>query len=277
MAERLARAGHELRVHDLRAQAMAEATARFGGEAVNSPAEAAAQSEAVVISVTGPDADSEVMLGAKGILAGARGGLIVADTTTVSVPMSRKHAQLCSEKNIEYLDAPISASQRGEGAGTLTIMVGGERRAFEQALSLLRCIGPRVHHVGPSGCGTAIKLINQSILVAYMAAFAEGLARGESMGIALDALLDVLDTSAAGSPTASTKYDEIRGRSNKRFPIDNAIGYLRLTNEGDSPCVTQTPVLDAALRSLQNAAQAGLGGEDVIVARHAYLDKKPRA
>ena len=60
------------------------------------------------------------MMGANGILAGARPGLTVVDTTTISVSMSRKHAQLCREKNIDYLDAPVSASQRDETAGTLT-------------------------------------------------------------------------------------------------------------------------------------------------------------
>ena len=270
MAQRLAQGGHELFVFDIRDEAMREAAARCGARAVRSPAEAAAAADAVVISVPGPKEDVEVMLGAQGVLAGARAGLLVVDATTVTVKLSRDHAARCRERRVDHLDAPVSVAQRPDITGTLTVMAGGERSAFERARSILECMGSRVHHVGASGAGTAVKLINQSILVAYMAAFAEGLARGEALGIPRDLILDILDPSAAGSPVIATKYDEIRGRSDKRFAVDSAVRYLAMAQESAQQLWLDTPVLDAALASLRAAAGEGLGADDLIVARHRY-------
>ena len=165
-------------------------------------------------------------------------------------------------------------AEQNHAGGNRTVMVGGDREAFVRALPLLELIATHVHYVGASGFGTAAKLINQSIYVTYLAAFAEGLALGERSGLGRDILLDVLSTSAAGSPRIASKFDEIRGLSADRFAIGSALRYLALGQEAFPHVASLTPVINAAMASLRDAAALGLGGEDIIVARHRYLNGK---
>jgi 3-hydroxyisobutyrate dehydrogenase-like beta-hydroxyacid dehydrogenase len=273
ICRKLADAGHDLIVHDVEPQSVARALSIEGAHQASCPAETAAQSEAVMISVPGPAEDAEVMLGPSGVLAGARAGLLIVDTTTSAVAQSRDLARQAAERGLDYLDAPMSIAQQGDAAETLTIMTGGEPRAFERARPLLECFATHVRHVGPSGSGTAIKLINQAIYVTYLAAFAEGLALGERAGFTRDVPLDVLATSAAGNPRIAGKYGEIRGLSNDRFAIDSALRYLGLGREAFSNIGPATPTIDAATASLGAASKLGLGEKDVIVARHDYLSR----
>jgi len=85
-------------------------------------------------------------------------------------------------------------------SGTLAVMVGGTEDAFERARPVLSCIGKDLFHLGPSGSGNVVKLIVQMIYLPYVAAFCEGLALGEKMGIPFDRLFSVLIKSSAGQP-----------------------------------------------------------------------------
>ncbi len=277
MARNLAKAGYGLSLFDIRADLAASLGAALGARALSSPAEVAQHSDLVVLSLPGFAQVGAVMLGPQGILAGAARGLIVADTTTAGVDESRELAMQSARAGVQYLDAPVSGAPIGitaAEAGTLTVMVGGDAAAFASARPVLAAIGANVRWVGASGNGSAIKLINQAIYVAYMAAFAEGLALGEELGIQLDALLDVLGTSAAGNPTISTKYEELKGLSSKAFAIDSALGYLELVEHACRDSAHATPIFDAARASLRRASQQFLGKADLIVARNAYLSKK---
>jgi 3-hydroxyisobutyrate dehydrogenase-like beta-hydroxyacid dehydrogenase len=110
--------------------------------------------------------------------------------------------------------------------------------------------------------------------VTYLAAFAGGLALGERSGLGRDILLDVLSTSAAGSLRIVSKFDKIRGLFADRFAIDGALGSLVLGQEAFPPIAHVAPVINPAMASLRDAAARGVGGEDIIVARHKYLTEK---
>lgn len=271
MAGNLAKAGHELSVLDVRQEAVEAAQRAYGAATVASPAEMAARADAVLISVPGPDEDALVMLAPDGVLAGARPGLLVIDATTITLPQTRDLAQHCAKRGVDYLDAPVSGGPHGAADGTLTVMVGGEPTVFERALPILKSIGSNIQLVGPSGCGTAIKLINQAVYVSYMSAFAEGLTLGEAVGIPLETLLDVLGSSAAGHPMIATKYDEIRGVAQTGFAIERALLFMDLAQGAFCDIGCTTPVIDAATASLKQALQRGIGAEDLIVARNKYL------
>jgi 3-hydroxyisobutyrate dehydrogenase-like beta-hydroxyacid dehydrogenase len=152
-------------------------------------------------------------------------------------------------------------------------MAGGDEATFTRALPVLHSIGSNIRLIGPSGCGTAIKLINQAIYVSYMSAFAEGLALGEAVGISLDTLLDVLGSSAAGHPMIRTKYDEIRGVAKTGFAVERAMLFMDLARDSFDGANIATPVVDAAARSLREALHRGLHAKDIIVARNEYLTK----
>jgi 3-hydroxyisobutyrate dehydrogenase-like beta-hydroxyacid dehydrogenase len=273
MSRNLAKAGHELMVFDVSTGAM-QAMADAGAVTARSPRELAAQADAIIISVPGPEENHDVLLGADGILAGARPGLLVIDTTTITVDQSRKMMRLCRDKRVDYLESPVSGAPHGAVAGTLTVMVGGDPVTFERALPILKCIGSNIKLIGPSGCGMALKLINQAVYVSYMSIFAEGLALGEKVGIPLETMLDVLGSSAAGHPMIATKYDEIRGLKKTGFAIERCMLFMDLTRQSFAAEDVAMPVVSAATSSLERALALGVGGEDIIVARNKYL-KKP--
>lgn len=267
MCRGLAAHGHELVVFDLNAAAVDEFTKTHGASSALSVADVAARCEAMMISVPGPAEDETVMLGAHGVLAGARPGLLVLDATTIGVPQARRFAQRAAAAGVVYLDTPVSIIRPIGGTPTLTFMVGGDSAGFERALPILSALASNVRHLGPSGSGSAAKLLNQAIYVGYMTLFGEALVLAEKEGVALDPLLDVLGTSSAGIPNIVAKYDEIRGRSQNRFAIESALKYLDLTSEA-FPASSEAPVLHAASESLRAASAAGFGGDDLVVARH---------
>lgn len=266
MCRSLAGQGHELIVFDVSSDAIRDAEKTHGAVGAGSVAEVAAQSDALMISVPGPAQDEEVMLGAKGVLAGARAGQLVLDATTIGVPLARRFAERAAVAGVAYLDTPVSIIRPVGGVPEMTFMVGGNPGDFERARPILQGIAPHVSHVGPSGAGSAAKLLNQAIYVGYMTMFAEALVLAAELGIRLDPLLDVLGTSSAGIPNIVAKYDEIRGLSDNRFAIDSALAYLDLTEEA-FPGARSAPVLSATVASLRAASLAGSGGDDLVAAR----------
>lgn len=270
MARNIAAAGHELFVNDVRADAC-DRLAADGATVIATPAAVARHSETVLISVPGPVEAKDVMSGPDGLLAGLGKGMLVIDTTTISPRQSKEHARQCAETGTDYLDSPVSGGQHGAEAGDLTAMVGGGDAAYARALPILRCVATEITHIGPSGSASAIKLINQVIYIAYMAAFAEGLALGEDHGLSVDTMLDVLGTSAAGHEMMSTKYDEIRGLSDAPgFPVNRALLFCDLNEDACADFGYTTPVLEAVSAALRRADALGHGGDDVIRARRLY-------
>ena len=271
MARNIGAAGHSLVVYDVRPEARDTAIA-FGATALANPAEIARRSEVVLISVPGPAEVEAVMSGSDGVFAGAGTNLLLIDMTTIGPQQSRENAQRGGEMNIFYIDAPVSGGQHGAVAGTLTVMVGGDQDAYQRALPVLECVASKVRHIGPSGSGSAIKLLNQAIYVSYMAAFAEGLTLGEDMGLSVETMLDVFETSAAGHAMMATKYDDIRNAvSRPGFPIRNALMFLDLTQQAAEDIECASPVFASVAEAFRGATQRGLGEDDIIVTRAKYL------
>jgi 3-hydroxyisobutyrate dehydrogenase-like beta-hydroxyacid dehydrogenase len=268
MSQSLAQAGHELVLCDARPEVAASLAESYRGRTAGTPAEVARTCEAVVLSLPGPAESESVIAGPDGILTGAAPGFLVVDMSTNTLAYSRDMGRRAADRGVPYLDAPVS---RGNGTGTLTVMVGGDERAFERARPLLEAIAATVCRVGASGSGTAAKLVNQAVYVAYMAAFAEGLSLAESFGIPLEAALTVLGRASAGDPLITTKYPEIRGQSDQRFPVVNALRYLDAVEEAFGTLDSARPVIEAAASSLRNAVARGVGGDDIVVARRRYL------
>lgn len=270
MARNIVKKGHSLVVCDLNAGAVAGLTG-LGATAAATPAQLAAQVDAVMLSLPNEAADEAVLWSADGLFAKPGKSLLVIDMTTLSVERSKDYAARVKQAGGAYVEAPISGGPVGAAAGTLAVMAAGEPGAVEKARVLLDCIATSVVHVGPAGSGTAIKLINQMIYVSYMAAFAEGLALGEALGMPLETLLGVLGPSMAGRPVIENKFDEIRGLAKTGFPTKNALHYLDLAAKDFATVPSMTPVIDAARASLTEAVRRGVTMEDLMVARKKYL------
>lgn len=200
MVRNLAKAGFPLTVMT-RTPGKAEAFARevSGVRAAASAEEVGRDSDVVVSSVPDSPEVEQVHLGEKGTAAGAAGGAIVIDTSTIAAEAARSIAQRLSQKGISLLDAPVSGGQKGAIEGTLTFFVGGDAAALEKARPVFEAMGKRITHLGPSGAGQLGKAANQILVGINLMAVSEALAFAKKAGLPLPALHEALTAGAANS------------------------------------------------------------------------------
>jgi 2-hydroxy-3-oxopropionate reductase len=197
MAKNILKAGYPVVVHNRSHPGVDELVAA-GASAARSPAAVARQTD-IVITMLPDSPDVElVALGADGILSAARPGQVIVDMSTIAPTVSRRIAVAAQEKGCAMLDAPVSGSDKGAAAGTLSIMVGGDDEVVARCKPLLSAMG-KVVHVGPSGMGTTVKLCNQIVGMLTMMAVSEGLLMGARAGADLNRLIEAMSGGAARS------------------------------------------------------------------------------
>jgi len=191
MAASLLKAGHVLKVKDLRREVANELIAAGAQWAQD----VAADADIVFTSVPGP---AEVEAVAKEILASAKPGTAWFDLSTNSPDMVRKIHGLCAHKGVQFLDAPVSGGPKGAQSGKLAIMVGGDRATYERCLPVIRAIGDQPFHVGEAGAGTVAKLAHNVSSFMVQTALAEAFTLGVKAGVEPVALLRALRQGATG-------------------------------------------------------------------------------
>lgn len=206
MARALLRAGFPLTVFNRtahRALLLGEA----GATVVESPAEVAARSEAVITMVADGRALSDVLAGEQGLLAKPHPGLVIVDMSTVGPDAARRAAHEAQGRGATLLDAPVSGSVPAAEAATLTTIVGGDREAFERIRPVLAAMTRTQLWLGPSGAGAAMKLALNGLIAATNQAIAEALVVAERSGIERNMAYDAIAASAVHSPFVDYKRD----------------------------------------------------------------------
>ncbi|MES9778658.1 NAD(P)-dependent oxidoreductase [Bacillus velezensis] len=154
----------------------------------------------IIITMVGYPSDVEdIYLGENGILRHAKEGTFVIDMTTSKPSLAKKIAEQAKEKSIHALDAPVSGGDIGARNGTLAIMAGGEKEAFEACLPLFSVMGENIQYQGPAGSGQHTKMCNQIAIAAGMVGVAEAMAYAEKSGLNPEQVLKSITTGAAGS------------------------------------------------------------------------------
>ena len=162
--------------------------------------QAVAQHADVVFTMVGfPDDLREIVLGPAGTLAGAGHGTILVDMTTSEPSLAREIYEAARARGVASLDAPVSGGDVGARAAGLSIMVGGDRDAFERVAPLLRCLGATIVHQGPAGAGQHTKMVNQILVASGMVAVSEALLYAHQAGLDLPTVLQSVSGGAAGS------------------------------------------------------------------------------
>lgn len=197
MATHLLRAGATMTVRDLDPDAV-ERLAEFGAEVADSPA-AVGRAADVVFVMLHPDPVEAVIAGPDGVLDGIAQGGIIIDNGNSNPTVSRCLAETCAARGVTFLDAGASGGPAGAAAGTLAVMVGGDRAAYERCVPLFRSFGNEVAHLGPSGSGHLAKIVNNMIVGMTSAVVSEALAFAEANGLAMPDLIRVIATGAARS------------------------------------------------------------------------------
>lgn len=182
MAANLLKAGFPLVVHNRSAAAVEELTTA-GAAAADSPKDVALQADVVITMLPDSPDVERVALGADGILAGLRSGMLLIDMSTISPAMSKQIAESFAQKGVLSLDAPVSGGDVGAKQGTLSIMVGGPQEAFDRARPILEVMGKNIVHIGETGAGQVTKACNQIVVAITIQAVAEAMTLAAKAGV----------------------------------------------------------------------------------------------
>lgn len=198
MAGHVLDAGFAMHVFN-RSRGKADALVAKGARWHDSAGDVAAAAD-VVITMVGYPRDVEALyLGAEGIVARARPGTILIDMTTSSPELAERIARAAAGKGLSALDAPVSGGDIGAREARLSIMVGGEPSAFEEALPILKLMGNNVVRQGGPGAGQHTKLCNQIVVASTMLGVCEGLAYARRSGLDPETVLKSIGGGAASS------------------------------------------------------------------------------
>jgi 3-hydroxyisobutyrate dehydrogenase-like beta-hydroxyacid dehydrogenase len=199
IARRLLDAGYDV-VGWNRTREKAEPLIAAGMGWADTPRELAASVDVLCTMLTNTAAVEATAEGPDGVLAGLRGGSVWADISTIAPDASVELAGRVRAAGAYFLDCPVSGSPATLAAGQMSVMVGGDRAAFERIEELLHAIGPKVTYIGPNGQAILTKVAINLALVVSVTAFAEGVALVEKAGVAREALVDAVLKSVIASP-----------------------------------------------------------------------------
>ncbi len=199
MAMHLARAGHEVAVHDVAAGKADAFVAAHGGRAAATAAEAAEGAVYVAACVGGDDESRDVTRGAAGAFRTMAEGSVFVDHNTTTARAAEASAEAAAERGIHYLDAPVSGAEERAKAGELAVMIGGTEAGVAAAGPYLAAYARTAERIGPSGHGQLTKMVNQILISATMQGLAEGVTFAREAGLDLDRAFSLLGEGSAQS------------------------------------------------------------------------------
>ena len=261
MAASLQRAGHALRVHDLRREAANEHVAA-GARWAESPQAAAEGAEVLFTSLPGPG-DVEAI--AARLQEALKPGTAWFDLTTNSPDVVRAlHAKLAA-RGVQLLDAPVSGGPRGAQTGKLALWVGGEQALYDRHLPLLRAIGDQPLYVGAIGAGTIAKLVHNATSFALQAVLAEVMTLGVKAGVEPLALFKAVRQGATGRARTFDRLPDFyfAGKFDPpAFALALAHKDMKLALELARKNGVPLRMGEAAFAELDEAMRRGWGGRD---------------
>ncbi len=256
LAERLLEHGYRVLVWN-RTKSKADPLLGWGAEWSNNPLAACHR---VIVSLYSSDVVAEVL---ERMWSGLHAGQIILDTTTGEPAQTIALGGRLAALGVHYLDSPISGSSGQTRRGEATVIVGGDRQAFEACTDLWHVMGQRVFHVGACGTGAKMKLISNLVLGLNRAALAEGLAFAEAIGVTLPAALEVMAGSMAYSRAMDVKGRKMIERDfTAQARLSQHLKDVRLIMAEARNAGQSLPLTETHLRLLEQAETAGLGDLD---------------
>lgn len=269
---RLLAAGHAVTGWN-RTRAKAEPLINVGMRWADSPREVASRSEIVFSIVTDATAVRAVALGPDGIIAGLPKNGIYLDMSTIAPEASRAIAAEFDKAGLTMLDAPISGSTVTLAEGKASIMVGGDKSAFERIRPVLLAIGPKVAYIGESGLAVHMKLAINLVLMVEVIAFGEGIALAEKGGVSREVAVEAVLNSVAASPVLSYRGPFILEGKMPKVPLaDVNLQQKDMLLVLDLGRKLGMPVpLAAAANEMMNACRGlGIDHRDFVTAHEVY-------
>lgn len=212
MALNLLKNGFEVIAFDLNEQARKEVV-QAGGVEANNPREASSDCDVVITMLPNANIVKQVLLGEEGVIEAVQPGAVVIDMSSISPVDSQYLAANFAEKDVAFLDAPVSGGEPKAIDGTMAIMVGGEEEAFNRTSSVLKAMGEEITYVGGSGSGTTTKLANQILVNVTMAAMSEAVVLAAKAGIDVEKMYQAIRGGLAGSAVLDAKMPLVLDRN----------------------------------------------------------------
>ena len=211
MALNLIKGGHEVIVYN-RSKQKTQAHADAGGRVAESIAELSAASNIVITMISDDDALHGVALGDDGVIANMAEGGIFIDMSTVSPAASIKVGDATRQKNIAYLRSPVNGSVVQAAGGILVILSSGPRASFDFIHPLFEIMGDRIFYLGEEEQARYLKLAINTMIGISSSMMGEALAFGEAGGLDWDTMIEVIASSAVGSPVINYKVEALKNR-----------------------------------------------------------------
>jgi 3-hydroxyisobutyrate dehydrogenase-like beta-hydroxyacid dehydrogenase len=222
MAGHLAKRGaHDVTVFNRTAAKAEKWVAQYGGKSAPTP-KAAAEGADFVFTCVGNDNDlRSVTVGPDGVFSGVKKGAIYIDNTTASAIVARELYEAAKSKGCSSLDAPVSGGQAGAENGQLTVMVGGDRDAFDRAKPVIDSYAKMVGLMGPAGAGQLTKMVNQICIAGVVQGIAEGIHFAKKAGLDVEQVIGVISKGAAQSWQMENRYKTMAaGKFDFGFAVD---------------------------------------------------------
>jgi 3-hydroxyisobutyrate dehydrogenase/glyoxylate/succinic semialdehyde reductase len=251
----------------------AESLLRAGATWGESPAAVAAEADVLFTMLAHPEAVGDAAFGATGFLSALRLGAIWVNCGTVNPSFARRMEEQAAAKRVRYLDAPVTGSKEAAARGELMFLVGGDATDLEVCRPLLACMGMRIVHVGGPGLGSALKMVNNLLGALAMAAFAEGAALGQALGVSRQILFDTLIGGPMVAPMISLKRAKIE---HEDYTPDFSLRWiqkdLHLASISGYEAGVPMPVANVAKEIYRLAMREGYADQD-FAALYAFLNE----
>lgn len=265
MAKNILKGGYPLQVKGHRNRAPVESLVAMGAVEAASPKAMAEASDIIHLCLSNSPQVEAVIRGQDGILAGARPGLVVIDTTTADPTSTLALAAEMAAEGVTLVDAPLGRTPKEAEAGTLDAMVGAEEAVFEAVRPVINCWAGTVTRIGPVGSGHKMKLLMNFLGAGYSALYSEAAALGAKVGISPHTFREVIGPSRLGSGFFQTFMQYVCDRDEEahKFTIANLSKDIRYVNAMATDAGVMNVMAGAAKHYFTHAEAIGAGGDFV--------------
>lgn len=259
MVRNLRKAGYEVSIYT-RTKAKVEDVIGEGARWCDTVAECAKGQDVVITIVGYPKDVEEVYFGGSGIIANADKGTYLIDMTTTSPKLAVRIYEEAVKAGLYALDAPVTGGDTGAKAGTLTILAGGDKEAFDACLPVLEAMGKNINYEGKAGNGQHTKMCNQIAIAGALAGACEAMVYAKKVGLDVDVMLKSISTGAAGSAQMNNVASKaLVNNFEPGFFLKHFIKDMSLADEEAKDVSAELTVLEDVLSMCRELEAEGMG------------------
>ena len=259
MVRNLMKHGFEVHIYARHPEKVADVVSE-GAVSHGSIADCVKAVDTVITMVGFPQDVEEVYFTPGNILDSAAPGTVLIDMTTTSPTLAKRIAQEGAARGLRVLDAPVTGGDSGARAGTLSILVGGDKAVFDDCLPVFQAMGTNITWFGPAGCGQHAKMANQIMVAGALSGVCEALTYAKAEGLDLRTLLGAVSTGAAGSKQLDAQGPKIlSGDFTPTFFMKHFVKDMRIAEEEAEAAGLNLSMLRQVLKNCQTLVQEGYG------------------